>query len=230
MEINGQGNFLGDPSGKGEGFAYVRSVRYDISSSKKTTQEKLVSTDKDLRKLTRGDLHKLLHGFGVTESEFKDLKRWDMVDLVRMHSTKAERSGISTALHKYARGGVIQATDRLAGKKESFREVADRIWRKQKDALSSTGHDSNNNVNNPTSSASTTTVGAVAASAVSSNNITTGDQKNKNNIDNEDEDDDDDDDDDDWNLEDQLGIVKDIENTVLRRANELQVEYDKKRK
>lgn len=56
---------------------------------------------RDLRKLTAKDLNRLLLGFGVSEEECAKLKRWDKVDLVRMHSTKAEQSGVSAALHKY---------------------------------------------------------------------------------------------------------------------------------
>jgi transcription initiation factor TFIID subunit 1 len=70
MELSGQG----DPSGRGEGFAFVRLLKID-SGQKKST-DKLVHTDKDLRKLTRPDLHRLLKGFGMTEAELKTLKRW----------------------------------------------------------------------------------------------------------------------------------------------------------
>jgi hypothetical protein len=42
----------------------------------------------------------MLLGFGVSAAECASLRRWDMVDLVRMHSTKAQQSGVSSALHK----------------------------------------------------------------------------------------------------------------------------------
>jgi hypothetical protein len=56
--------------------------------------------NRDLRKLTRKSLTYILTSFGVSAAECSKLSRWDMVQMVREHSTKAERMGISSSLHK----------------------------------------------------------------------------------------------------------------------------------
>lgn len=132
MDLTGQG----DPSGRGEGFAYVRVLRPQSQAggsapSKKTVQP-LVHTDKDLRRLTKSDLLRILKGFGLSEDKVRGLKRWDQVHLVREHSTKAEKSGIASAMHKYARGS---AEDINATKQESFKEQCQKIWLRQRMAL-----------------------------------------------------------------------------------------------
>lgn len=130
LELTGKG----DPSGRGDGFAFVRL--HNSTSHRKRSTEAIVGTDKDLRKLTREDMYRLLSGFGVTKEEFAQLKRWDMVQLVRSFSTKAEKAGISTNLHKYARGEMdILVVDETV-RRESSQEVADSIWKRQIEVLS----------------------------------------------------------------------------------------------
>ena len=49
---------------------------------------------RDLRKLSKVELTRLLINFGVKKEDISKLKRWDMVDLVRLRSTEsAESSG-----------------------------------------------------------------------------------------------------------------------------------------
>lgn len=82
MELQG----IGDPSGRGEGFSFIRIVRQpDIGTMlagpqpKAVKGVKLAGTNRDLRVLTIDDMTKLLHGFGMHYADIKSLNRWDMV-------------------------------------------------------------------------------------------------------------------------------------------------------
>jgi hypothetical protein len=183
LELTGKG----DPSGRGEGFAFVRL--FSSAAHRKRSTEAIVGTDKDLRKLTREDMYKLLSGFGVTHAEFIQLKRWDMVQLVRSFSTKAEKAGISTNLHKYARGEMDVLIQDETVKRESSQEVADAIWKRQIEVLSRVD---------------------VPVSSIEYQSADNGD------------DDDDDDAFDGW--DEQLGIGDDIERTIARRAEALDLD------
>jgi transcription initiation factor TFIID subunit 1 len=141
LERDGQGKLelqgVGDPSGRGEGFSFVRIVRSARAPGpavKKNTV-KYFATDSDLRKLTKKDAVRLLVALGVREAEAMALKRWDRVHMIREFSTKLEKTGLAKELHKYARSGAESNTT-SAG--ESFHVIAQEIWNRQKAALSST--------------------------------------------------------------------------------------------
>ncbi|KAJ1423751.1 hypothetical protein B484DRAFT_480649, partial [Ochromonadaceae sp. CCMP2298] len=134
MELQGRA----DPSGRGEGFSFVRVIKQARlgSEPKKKAVSGLYKTDKDLRKLTKKDAVKLLVAFGIRESEALALRRWDRVHMIREMSTKLEKTGHAKDLHKYARGGTTVET--TAETSESFLKTANLIWKRQKQALSRT--------------------------------------------------------------------------------------------
>eukprot|EP01034_Spumella_vulgaris_P022021 gene22021-28115_t len=135
MELLG----IGDPSGCGEGFAFVRILKNlgPGGTSVKKSTVKLVSTDRDLRKLTKKDAIMLLSGLGVTEAEALKLRRWDRIHMIREMSTRAEQSGVAKNLHKYARSDAAnQSNVSGVGALETFPEKAQSIWNRQKAALS----------------------------------------------------------------------------------------------
>ena len=162
MELRG----IGDPSGRGEGFAFVRIVRLPslltlgaagaggdgdpsggIPGSTAALQRKrqLWDTDSDLRKLTKEDAVRLLVAAGVREQEARALRRWDRIHMIREMSTKLEKSGLAKDLHKYARSSTVAGGGGAAGEDgtpmltaEEFRTIAQDIWNRQRAALSST--------------------------------------------------------------------------------------------
>eukprot|EP01038_Epipyxis_sp_PR26KG_P009931 gene9931-13360_t len=135
MEIQGKA----DPSGRGEGFSFVRIIKQIASGPvTKKQQVQLVNTDKDLRKLTKEDAIRLLVAAGVPLPEAKALKRWDRIHMIREISNKSEKLGIANHIHKYARGSAfksVAATATING--ETFAEICQQIWNRQKAALGS---------------------------------------------------------------------------------------------
>lgn len=106
-----------DPTGCGEGFSYVRvsnkpnaRVRKNkVSVQMKIIVEILISqevepeatqakkmvtgTDADLRRLHLKEAKKILNRFGVSESDIRNLSRWQIIDIVRTMSTARARDG-----------------------------------------------------------------------------------------------------------------------------------------
>lgn len=75
---------LGDPSGNGEGFSFLREVDSKPSKSlgiaplSSAQMKKITGTDDDLRKLTMKKMADVLRSFGMPEKEIAALKRWDV--------------------------------------------------------------------------------------------------------------------------------------------------------
>ena len=130
MELQG----TGDPSGRGEGFAFLRLVR-EVAPSKKSNVP-LVNTKSDLRRLTKEDAIKLLVAIGENAAKMRALPRWDRVLLIRERSTQMKNIGVSSLLHKYARSDAASAVE---GTQRSFKERCQQIWKRQKEALSRAG-------------------------------------------------------------------------------------------
>ena len=65
---------LCDPSGRGEGYAFLRLTNPKDTEKKKTKAEKLVNTDRDLRKLTKDDAIALLVAMGEDAAKMRALK------------------------------------------------------------------------------------------------------------------------------------------------------------
>jgi hypothetical protein len=127
MELQG----TGDPSGRGEGFAFLRLIR-EVAVSKKSNTP-LVNTKSDLRRLTKEDAITLLVAIGESAAKMRELPRWDRVLLIRDRSTQMKNIGVSSLLHKYARSDAASAVE---GTQRSFKERCQQIWKRQKEALS----------------------------------------------------------------------------------------------
>lgn len=90
---------VGDPSGRGEGFNFVRE---EAKSSKTTGNtdgalnaqiKKITGTNNDLRRLTMKQMASLLRSYGMGDKEINTLKRWDRVHVIRDLSTQAASDG-----------------------------------------------------------------------------------------------------------------------------------------
>lgn len=127
MELQG----TGDPSGRGEGFAFLRLLR-EVAVSKKSNAP-LVNTMGDLRKLTKQDAITLLVAIGFDANKMRKLPRWDRVLMIREHATQMKNVGVSSLLHKYARSDAASAVE---GTQKNFFERSQQIWKRQKEALS----------------------------------------------------------------------------------------------
>jgi Protein of unknown function (DUF3591) len=95
---------LGDPSGLGEGFSFIREA--DAKPSKAVGAgvlngpdlKKITGTEDDLRKLTMKQMAALLRSYGMAQKQIDTLKRWDRVHVIRDLSTKAASDGIGDGL------------------------------------------------------------------------------------------------------------------------------------
>jgi len=129
---------LGDPSGMGEGFSFLREA--DTKPSKTAGQsalnaqvKKITGTEDDLRKLTMKQMAALLRSYGMAQKQIDTLKRWDRVHVIRDLSTKAASDGIGDGLERFARGEKMK----LAEQKQVYRKRIQVIWKRQIAALSS---------------------------------------------------------------------------------------------
>ena len=130
---------LGDPSGLGEAYNFLREV--DAKPNKGTGNsdgalsaqiKKITGTENDLRKLTMKQMASLLRSYGMGQKEIETLKRWDRVHVIRDLSTKAASDGMGDGLERYARGEKMKLRDQ----KEMYRERIQEIWRRQRNSLS----------------------------------------------------------------------------------------------
>ncbi|KAL7568791.1 hypothetical protein ACA910_007211 [Epithemia clementina (nom. ined.)] len=129
---------LGDPSGTGEGFSFLREL--DAKPSKAVGNaalnaqvKKITGTEDDLRKLTMQQMASLLRSYGMAQKQIDTLKRWDRVHCIRDLSTKAASDGIGDGLERFARGEKLK----LSEQKQMYRDRIQEIWRRQLAALSS---------------------------------------------------------------------------------------------
>jgi Protein of unknown function (DUF3591) len=96
---------LGDPSGLGEGYSFIREA--DAKPSKSVGPavvngpdlKKITGTEDDLRKLTMKQMAALLRSYGMAQKQIDTLKRWDRVHVIRDLSTKAASDGIGDGLY-----------------------------------------------------------------------------------------------------------------------------------
>jgi len=129
---------LGDPSGKGEGFSFLREVdskpskSVGNSSALNAQMKKITGTEDDLRKLTMKQMAALLRSYGMAQKQIDTLKRWDRVHVIRDLSTKAASDGIGDGLERFARGEKMK----LSEQKQMYRDRVQVIWRRQIAALS----------------------------------------------------------------------------------------------
>ena len=103
---------LGDPSGCGKGFSFLRQPIGETKNktAKQAAEEKkllksggLAHTDKDLRKLTMDQMKNILIAYGMSEEVINKAKRWDRTRLI---SELTNRQGQDAGeLSKYQRKG-----------------------------------------------------------------------------------------------------------------------------
>lgn len=144
LEITG----VGDPSGRGLGFSYVRvTPKALISSSvmkKKAASAKVGSTvtgtDADLRRLSMDAAREVLLKFNVSEEQIEKLTRWHRIALVRKLSSEQAASGVKVdamTLSKFARGQRMS----FLQLQQQTREKCQEIWDRQVQSLSAVDGD-----------------------------------------------------------------------------------------
>ncbi|GAV06552.1 hypothetical protein RvY_16518 [Ramazzottius varieornatus] len=123
-----------DPTGRGEGFSYVR-----IASSKADKEgpplpkRTVTGTDADLRKLSLSKAKDLLRAANIAEDRIKKLSRWEIIDLVRFLGTQQSRGGNEEQMSKFARGNKYS----FAEQQQKYKEESQRIFELQNRILGS---------------------------------------------------------------------------------------------
>lgn len=145
LEITG----VGDPSGRGLGFSYVRvAPKAPASNSmlkKKSAAAKgttVTGTDADLRRLSMDAARELLLKFGVPEEQIDKLTRWHRIAMVRKLSSEQAASGITIdeiPVSKFARGQRMS----FLQLQQQTREKCQEIWDRQVQSLSAIDSDGN---------------------------------------------------------------------------------------
>ncbi|PIA32456.1 hypothetical protein AQUCO_04500216v1 [Aquilegia coerulea] len=146
LEITG----VGDPSGRGLGFSYVRVAPKAPPSSavakKKTAIAKgsstVTGTDADLRRLSMEAAREVLLKFNVPEEQIAKLTRWHRIAEIRKLSSERAASGVkvdSTSISKYARGQRMS----FLQLQQQTREKCQEIWDRQVQSLSAADEDDN---------------------------------------------------------------------------------------
>ncbi|VAI81001.1 unnamed protein product [Triticum turgidum subsp. durum] len=145
LEITG----VGDPSGRGLGFSYVRvTPKAPVSNSshkKKSAAAKgttVTGTDADLRRLSMDAARELLLKFGVPDEQIDKLTRWHRIAMVRKLSSEQAASGITIdeiPVSKFARGQRMSFMQLQQQTKEKCQE----IWDRQIQSLSAIDGDDN---------------------------------------------------------------------------------------
>jgi transcription initiation factor TFIID subunit 1 len=129
---------LGDPSGQGEGFSFLREVDSkplkSIGANDALSEQvkKITGTDNDLRKLTMKQMAALLRHYGMNDKYINTLKRWDRVHVIRDLSTKFASDGVGDGLERFARGEKLK----LSEQKQMYHDRIQVIWKRQLAALS----------------------------------------------------------------------------------------------
>lgn len=139
LEITG----IGDPSGRGLGFSYLRvAPKPPISSAlvkKKAAAARggsaVTGTDADLRRLSMDAAREVLLKFNVDEEQIEKMTRWHRIAMVRKLSSEQAASGVkvdATALNKFARGQRMS----FLQLQQQAREKCQEIWDRQCQSLS----------------------------------------------------------------------------------------------
>ncbi|XP_057812451.1 transcription initiation factor TFIID subunit 1 isoform X2 [Salvia miltiorrhiza] len=145
LEITG----VGDPSGRGLGFSYVRTTpKAPIPNSmvkKKTVIGKgstVTGTDADLRRLSMEAARELLLKFNVPEEQIAKQTRWHRIAQIRKLSSEQAASGVKvdpTTVSKFARGQRMS----FLQLQQQTREKCQEIWDRQLQSLCSADGEEN---------------------------------------------------------------------------------------
>ncbi|CAA6659835.1 unnamed protein product [Spirodela intermedia] len=133
LEITG----VGDPSGRGLGFSYVRvTPKAPLTSAvvkKKASAGRggstVTGTDADLRRLSMDAAREVLLKFNVPDEQIGKLTRWHRIAMVRRLSSEQAASGVTVdaaALSKFARGQRMSFLQLQQQTKEKCQEIWDR--------------------------------------------------------------------------------------------------------
>nr|ASU54199.1 histone acetyltransferase [Hevea brasiliensis] len=149
LEITG----VGDPSGRGLGFSYVRAApKAPVSNAmakKKAAAGRggstVTGTDADLRRLSMEActrVRKVLLKFNVPEEQIAKQTRWHRIAMIRKLSSEQAASGVKvdpTTISKYARGQRMS----FLQLQQQTREKCQEIWDRQVQSLSAVDGDEN---------------------------------------------------------------------------------------
>ncbi|XP_058086188.1 transcription initiation factor TFIID subunit 1 isoform X2 [Magnolia sinica] len=146
LEITG----VGDPSGRGLGFSYVRvAPKAPVSGAvmkKKATANRggtsVTGTDADLRRLSMDAAREVLLKFNVPEEQIEKMTRWHRIAMVRKLSSEQAASGVmvdAATLNKFARGQRMS----FLQLQQQTREKCQEIWDRQVLSLSAADGDEN---------------------------------------------------------------------------------------
>ena len=135
------GNLLGDPSGRGEGFSFVKEAVYKQRTQKARSRiGGREGTKYDLRSLSQAELASKLLEEGYTEEEIASARRWDRVKMLKRAHNEREaqelsRKKLSAPIREYmySTKETVSAEDKRRRRKEQ--ECA--IQAKQRAVLSS---------------------------------------------------------------------------------------------
>ncbi|RAL44831.1 hypothetical protein DM860_003590 [Cuscuta australis] len=138
MEITG----VGDPSGRGLGFSYVRATPKAPVSNTMTKKKMALTkgstvtgTDADLRRLSMEAAREVLLKFNVPEEQIAKQTRWHRIAMIRKLSSEQAASGVKvdpTTISKYARGQRMS----FLQLQQQTREKCQEIWERQVQNLS----------------------------------------------------------------------------------------------
>nr|KAJ0199510.1 hypothetical protein LSAT_V11C600337300 [Lactuca sativa] len=146
LEITG----VGDPSGRGLGFSYVRTApKAPVSNAiakKKVAINRggstVTGTDADLRRLSMDAAREVLIKFNVPEEQIAKLTRWHRIAMIRKLSSEQAASGVKvdpTTISKYARGQRMS----FLQLQQQTREKCQEIWDRQVQNLSAVDGEEN---------------------------------------------------------------------------------------
>lgn len=144
LEISG----VGDPSGRGLGFSFVRATpKAPVSNAtvkKKVTVDRggttVTGTDADLRRLSMEAARELLLKFNVPEEQIAKLTRWHRIAMIRKLSSEQITSGLlvdPTTISKFARGQRMS----FLQLQQQTREKCQEIWDRQVQSLAAVDGD-----------------------------------------------------------------------------------------
>ncbi|KAL6531294.1 Transcription initiation factor TFIID subunit 1 [Orobanche hederae] len=135
LEISG----VGDPSGRGLGYSYVRTTPKPPPVGNSTVKKKTVvakgstvtGTDADLRRLSMDAARELLLKFNVPEDQITTLTRWHRIALIRKLSSEQAASGVKVdpmTVSKFARGQRMSFLQLQQQTREKCQEIWDRQY------------------------------------------------------------------------------------------------------
>ncbi|KAK3206157.1 hypothetical protein Dsin_020203 [Dipteronia sinensis] len=147
LEITG----VGDPSGRGLGFSYVRAVSKAPVSNATVKKKAAVSrggstvtgTDADLRRLSMEAAREVLLKFNVPEELIAKQTRWHRIAMIRKLSSEQATLGVKVdpaTISKYARGQRMS----FLQLQQQTREKCQEIWDRQVQSLSAVDDDDEN--------------------------------------------------------------------------------------